>query len=62
MRFGYRKDFSKVAIEKALYELDIWYDKWERFTSSGDKVLGSRALFCKAYGIISHDRKCLYLH
>lgn len=59
-RFGYRKDFSKVAIEKALYELDIWYDKWERY--SADKETKTSALFFKAYGIISHDRKCLYLH
>lgn len=60
MRFGYREDFSKVAIEKALYELSIWYDKWEKFNSS--KHMKNKALFCKTYGIINHDRKCLYLH
>lgn len=61
-RFGYRKDFSKVAVEKALFELEIFYDKWMRLKDSNHNEDVGLGLFFKTYGIISHDRKCLYLN
>lgn len=40
----------------ALSSLDQWYVTWEMFRSYGDPEVRRRALSCKAYGLVWHDR------